>query len=196
MTLTHGTVRIRACRESDVPAIREIIEYYVFNTVITLALAPPSCDEVRKTWENSSAQGLPYLVAVDDNLDTVLGFCYAGEFKGGGGRGGYRHSVELSLFCHPDHMQKGIGSRLLQQLVETLKAPEEFPHYVHVTRKEDEKVRILLACMSVDETSWREGLGLRDFYVKHGFEEVGHMKKVGNKFDRWIDTRYLQLSIW
>ncbi|KAJ4364568.1 hypothetical protein N0V83_009164 [Neocucurbitaria cava] len=196
MALTHGTVRIRACTESDLPAIREIIEYYVDNTVVTLAFTPPSCGEVRESWEKSTNQGLPYLVAVHDNSDTALGFCYAAEFRGGGGRGGYRHTVELSLFCHPDYVGRGVGSLLLQQLVETLKAPEDFPRHISVPRRENQKVRVLLACMSVDETSWRGGLGLRDFYVKHGFEEVGHMKKVGNKFDRWIDTLYLQLSLW
>ena len=39
--------------------------------------------------------------------------------------------------------------------------------------------------MSVDEKTWKDGLELRDFYVQHGFVEVGHMKKVGHKFDRW-----------
>ncbi|KAF1850640.1 acyl-CoA N-acyltransferase [Cucurbitaria berberidis CBS 394.84] len=178
-------MRIRACRKTDLPAIRTILEYYVLNTVITLALTPPTCDQVRESWHNATSHGLPYLVAVQDDPDNVLGFGYAGEFRGGGGRGGYRHTVELSLFCHPDHMKKGIGSRLLQQLIEILKAPERFPDYVSVSRKEDDKVRMLLACMSVDEKTWGGGLGLRDFYVKHGFDEVGHMNKVGHKFNRW-----------
>ena len=185
MTLTHPTMHIRACRESDIASIQEIVEYYVLNTVITLALSPPSLAEVREGWQKSISQGLPYLVAVDDDVNTVLGFCYAGEFRGGGGRGGYRHTVELSLFCHPDHMKKGVGSRLLQQLIEVLRSPQQFPHFITVSRKEDEQVRMLLACMSVDELTWKGGLGLRDFYVTHGFEEVGHMQKVGHKFDRW-----------
>jgi phosphinothricin acetyltransferase len=48
---------------------------------------------------------------------------------------------------------------------------------------------MVMAVMSVDETSWKNGLGLRDFYVKHGFEEVGHLKKVGHKFDRWCVSK-------
>lgn len=187
---------IRACRESDLPAIRDIIEYYVLNTVINLALTPPSHTEILQAWQKSTSQGLPYLVAVDNQLDVILGFGYAGEFRGGGGRGGYRHTVELSLFCHPDHMKRGVGSKLLETLIEALRTPERFPDFVSVSRGEDERVRTLLSCMSVDETTWNAGLGLRDFYVKHGFEEVGHMKQVGHKFGRWVDTRYLQLSLW
>lgn len=74
-----------------------------------------------------------------------------------------------------------------------------------------------LFSQSIDETTWNAGLGLRDFYEKHGFEEVGHMKQVGHKFNRWyvfsqtlqsrrdmfdtdvggrVDTLYLQLPLW
>lgn len=147
MALPHATVRIRACREPDIPAIRDIIEYYVLHTVITLALTPPSHAEILEGWQKSVSQGLPFLVAVDDQLDVIVGFCYAGEFRGGGGRGGYRHTVELSLFCHPHHLQKGAGSKLLGNLIEALKTPERFPDYVSMSRGDDEKVRTLLACM-------------------------------------------------
>tara|TARA_R110002003_G_scaffold45_12_gene3561 strand:- start:19802 stop:20383 length:582 start_codon:yes stop_codon:yes gene_type:complete len=184
MTLTSTTHRLRACQHSDIPAIRSIAEYYVNNTVITLALDPPSHDDIAQSWKASTTQGLPYIVAVDDQ-DVVLGFCSAGTFRGGGGRGGYRHTVELSLFCHPDHMKKGVGSALLQKVIAILKAPERFPEFIGTPREEHSKVRAVLACMSVDETMWKKGLGLRDFYVKHGFEEVGHMRNVGHKFDRW-----------
>jgi L-amino acid N-acyltransferase YncA len=187
MTPTTNT-RLRACSVFDLPAIQSILEYYVTHTVLTLALTPPSIDELRESWKKSTSQGLPYLVAVDEGNNQVIGYCYAGESRVGGGRAGYRHTVELSLFCHPDHMKKGIGSQLLEKLVEVLKAPEQFPEYVATSRHEDEKARILLACMSVDETTWNQGLGLRDFYVKHGFEEVGNLKKVGHKFGRWCVT--------
>lgn len=187
MTPTTNT-RLRACSVSDLPAIQSILEYYVTNTVLTLALTPPSIEQLRESWKKSTGQGLPYLVAVDAGDDEVIGYCYAGESRIGGGRAGYRHTVELSLFCHPDHMKKGIGSQLLEKLVEVLKAPEQFPEYVATSRSEDEKARIVLACMSVDETTWNQGLGLRDFYVKHGFEEVGNLKKVGHKFGRWFVT--------
>ncbi|KAF2027069.1 hypothetical protein EK21DRAFT_91837 [Setomelanomma holmii] len=81
-------------------------------------------------------------------------------------------------------MKKGLGAALLQKVFEILKTPEQFPEFISTPRNEDNKVRAILACMSVDETMWEKGLGLRDFYVKHGFKEVGHMKNVGHKLDR------------
>ncbi|KAH7072113.1 acyl-CoA N-acyltransferase [Paraphoma chrysanthemicola] len=195
MTLTSTTHRLRACQTSDIPAIRDIAEHYVNNTVITLALEPPLDDDIAQSWRRSVAEGLPYIVAVDEQ-DAVLGFCSAGLFRGGGGRGGYRHTVELSLFCHPGHMKEGIGSALLQKVIDILRAPDQFPDFIDTPRAEHSSVRAVLACMSIDETMWKNGLGLRDFYVKHGFKEVGHMKNVGHKFDRWIDTLYLQFELW
>jgi len=182
MTPNTDTQRLRACRDSDLPAIHSILQYYVANTVLTLALVPPSIEELHQGWEKSTGQGLPYLVTVDED-DQVLGYCYAGESRIGGGRAGYRHTVELSLFCHPDHMKKGIGSQLLERVVEVLETPEKFPECVAASRSEEDKVRVVLACMSVDEMTWNQGLGLRDFYLKHGFEETGNLKKVGHKFD-------------
>jgi L-amino acid N-acyltransferase YncA len=184
MPFTSSTLRLRACEESDLPAIRDIAEYYVNNTVITLALNPPTVQDIENSWNASKSQGLPYLVAVDQH-EKLLGFCSVGTFRGGGGRAGYRHSVELSLFCHQEYSKRGIGSKLLQQMIDVLKAPEQFPDIISTPRTTENKVRMVFACMSVDETTWKDGMGLRDFYVKHEFAEVGHLKKAGHKFDRW-----------
>ncbi|KAF2684123.1 acyl-CoA N-acyltransferase [Lentithecium fluviatile CBS 122367] len=193
MAPSVSTPRLLACSEDHIPAVQKILEHYVLNTVITLALTPPSQDEVLQNFKQVLAQKLPFVVAVNEEED-VVGFTYATGFRSA--RKGYRHTVELSLFCHPQHAAKGIGPLLLNRLIDILKHPESFPEHVAEPRCEDEKVRVLLACMSVDESGWNKGLGLRDFYVKHGFEEVGHLRRVGQKFHRWIDTRYLQLSLW
>lgn len=55
--------------------------------------------------------------------------------------------------------------------------------------------RNVLAIMSVDEEGWKGGLGLRDWYVNWGFEEVGRMKGVGWKLGRWVDVVTLQLEL-
>ncbi|PSN71336.1 acetyltransferase [Corynespora cassiicola Philippines] len=184
---------LRPCSEADIPAIHSILEHYVLNTVTTLALDPSPPQDIRQTWLDVVAQRLPYVVAVDQ-AQHVVGFAYATGYRSA--RRGYRHTVELSLFCHPDHTGAGVGSRLLRKLTDILTSPEQFPDYVSVPRGDDDKVRSVIACMSVDESGWKKGLGLRDFYLKHGFDDVGHLRNVGHKFGTWVDTRYLQLSLW
>lgn len=179
-----STPTLLACTEHHIPAIQQIIQHYVRNTVITLALTPPTHDDVLDNYRQVLAQKLPFIVAVDrDSSHHVLGFAYLTGFRGA--RKGYRHTVELSLFCHPQHTARGIGRLLLQQLIDVVKRPDAYPNYVPTPRTNDERVRMIIACMSVDETAWKGGLGLRDFYLQHGFEQVGHFPKVGHKFDRW-----------
>ncbi|KAH7128519.1 acyl-CoA N-acyltransferase [Dendryphion nanum] len=202
MPSTPATLRqtLRPCTHDDIPAIAAILDYYVLNTVITLALTPSPPEDIHDKWQDTLSNGFPYIVAVHDTADddepgkaSVVGFAYVNGFRSE--RKGYRHTAELSLFCHPDHTAQGIGSVLLTKLIAIVKAPDQFPDFVATPRSEEDRITSIIACMSLDETGWKKGLGLRDFYLKHGFEEVGHMKKVGHKFDRWIDTCYLQLHL-
>ena len=57
--------------------------------------------------------GYPTLVAVDTD-DTVLGFACAGPHKP---IAAYKHTVEDSIYVHPDHMGMGIGKALLVSII-------------------------------------------------------------------------------
>ena len=65
--------------------------------------------------------------------------------------------------------------------------------------REDEaqefEIKQIVAVMSIDEQGPCRGLALRDWYLRKGFEEVGHLKKVGHKDGRWIDTLYMQREL-
>lgn len=182
MAPTSSTLSLLPCSDEHIPQIKAILDHYVRNTVITFALTSPSQQQVLETYRAVIGQRLPYVVAINQDHD-VLGFAYATGFNAY--RKGYRHTVELSLFCHHEHTARGLGPLLLHKLIDILKTPHNFPDYVAQQRSDDDKVRMVLTCMAVDETAWNRGLGLRDFYVKHGFDEVGHFRKVGHKFDRW-----------
>ena len=49
--------------------------------------------------------------------------------------------------------------------------------------------------MAIDVDMPGEGWKLRDWYVNMGFVERGHLKEVGWKKERWIDTVYLQRTL-
>jgi phosphinothricin acetyltransferase len=99
---------------------------------------------------------------------------------------GYGHSVEITVFCHPNYIGKGVGSSLMRELLRLLKETK------HVSREagyEDQpkefEIKSVMAIMSVDDEREDKGLGLRDWYVKWGFSEVGRLKKIGFKKGRW-----------
>jgi phosphinothricin acetyltransferase len=154
----------------------------------------PNTDEAAlANFDKVRNEGLPYIVAEDNNSKTILGYSYVSSFRGV--KPGYRHSLELSLFCHPDHVRKGVGKHMLLRMIEILKEPQNFMEWFEGNRLFDFKPRQLIACMAVDVDMPGQGLKLRDFYLNLGFEQRGHLKEVGWKKGRWIDTIYLQLEL-
>lgn len=172
-------VTVRAATETDLAQVRRIYEYYVLNTVVTFLVQQPPSDYIATRFHDSTARHLPYLVAVDGN-GAVVGYSYASAFRGF--MLGYGHSVEISLFCDPRHRNKGVGSKMIKRLIEILR---ETKHISKEAGHEDNPVqfdiRKVFAVMAVDEEAPGQGLALRDWYKRWGFEEVGRLKGVGFK---------------
>ncbi|KAF2837250.1 acetyltransferase [Patellaria atrata CBS 101060] len=186
---------LRPALPSDIPSITSLLAWYITNTVITLAHTPQAPEQILSAYNTIKSQHLPYIVACNDqDPGEIYGYIYCSGFRAA--RAGYKHTVEVSLFCHQEHVNKGIGTVLLRKLIEVLREPRRFPEYGCAERAEGSKVRIVIACMSVDETAARGGLALKEWYERFGFEQVGRFHKVGYKFDRWVDTIYLQLELW
>ena len=102
---------VRPATPEDIPSINAIHKYYVENTVITFVTEPNSDEATLENYKKVIDQGLPYLVAVDNDQTTIVGYTYVSPFRGV--KPGYRHTLELSLFCHPDQVRKGFGAKLI-----------------------------------------------------------------------------------
>ena len=181
--MANPLVTLRSATQSDIPAIKAIHSYYVLNTLITLAIVPSTDDELLSKYKSITSQGLPYIIAVDASANSAIGYAYVTGFRSF--KGGYKHTVELSLFCHPEWRGQGVGTLLLKKILEVLKEPGTHPGYIVNPRSDDSRVRIIIACISVDEAGRDNALDLKQYYQKFGFELVGHLKKVGHKFDQW-----------
>ena len=186
-------ITVRPGKPEDISPVNTIHKHYVENTVITFVTEPNSDQAALDNYNKVKKEGLPYIVAEDNETQAILGYAYVSAFRGV--NPGYRHSLELSLFCQPDHVRRGIAKQLLLRLIEILEHPEDFRDWVEGTRLIDFKPRQLLAVMAIDIEGPGEGLKLRDWYVKLGFVERGHLKDIGWKKERWIDTMYLQLAL-
>lgn len=175
--------QIRPAQPGDLAQIHAIFEYYVLNTVVSFLTLKPPFDYVESRYKAAIDRGFPYLVAVDTASDEVVGYAYASAFRGF--MLGYGHSAEMTIFCHPEHQNKGVGGRLMKELLAALR---QTTHISTEAGHEDEsrsfKIKKLFAIMAVDETGPDKGLGLRDWYIKFGFEEVGRLKGVGDKKGR------------
>ena len=175
-------ITVRAARKEDLPQVNTILEHYILKTIATFGTALKSLEDQEELFEDCKAYSLPYLVATEpttlSDQDRILAFCLAHPFRGS--KGGYFHTAELSILTHPEAIGRGVGSKILPALLEELRRAG--------------KVKQLLAVMAVDEDEKRAER-LKAFYTSFGFVERGRLSKVGWKFGRWIDSRYMQIEL-
>jgi L-amino acid N-acyltransferase YncA len=173
---------IRAANSSHITSIYSIHKHYVLNTIATFKSTVVTEETHLCNLHKVHDQKLPFLVALSsDDTEEVLGYTYVSSFR----HEGYERTVELSLFCHPSHLYKGIGSALLRKLLEILVSPQDNLDFVSSVRVEKERIKNVIACMSLDPGGRDEGLGLKRWYEGFGFVPSGHLRGVGYKFDRW-----------
>src|SRR6266567_6592789 len=103
---------IRPSRDDDVAAIAAIYGYHVLHGVASFEEVPPAVEEVARRRAEIVARGLPYLAA--ERGGRVVGYCYAGPFRP---RIGYRFTLEDSVYVDAAETGRGIGRRLLDQVV-------------------------------------------------------------------------------
>lgn len=198
-----ATYTIRDATPTDLPQIRAINMHYILNTVLTFRQTPPPPSTILTKYNDIKARRLPYLVAIDPNLkddnndssDFVLGYAYLSPYRGG--MLSYAATVELTLFVHPSHQSKSVGSTLLASI---LKAAESVSHCGYEIRGMDDEtatkvvagenglgvcVRNVLAVMAVDSDGPEKGEKLRTWYIERGFAEKGRLENIGFKKGRW-----------
>lgn len=159
---------IRACNQEDIPAICGIYNHYIAHTVITFEETPVSVVEMQKRVETNS-QLFPWLVYEEN--EKIIGYAYASKWKD---RSAYKYTAEVTVYLHPAHCAKGIGSILYQALIEQLSK---------------NGIHVLLACIAIPNTA------SETIHEKFGFHQVAHFREVGFKFGRWLDVGYWQKNI-
>lgn len=165
------TYEIRPVRESDLPDVREIYNYYVTNSVVTFDEKKWSLRRWREKAAHLRKLDLPFLVAVSPS-GQILGYALVAPWAG---KAAYRYTVENSIYLGPGATGKGLGRALLRALI---------------AASEERGIRELVAVVSD-----RGAEGSIALHEKEGFVEVGRMGRVGFKFGRWLGTVYLQKSL-
>lgn len=150
---------------ADAEWICEIYNAEVLETTVTLDMVPRTVAEQRE-WISDRSGGLAVLVAEIDGA--VVGFASLSFYRD---RPGYRTSVEDSIYIHRDHHGVGVGSALLNELIEVAKK-----HGFHT---------VLARIVDAQQAS----IGLHE---RCGFEMVGVERQVGRKFGRWHDVALMQ----
>ena len=161
---------IRDAVPADLPAIRDIYNDAVLNTLAIWNEQTVDLPNREQWFEARQQQGYPVLVIVDD-ANVPLGYASFGDWRP---FEGFRHTVEHSVYVHPDQRGKRLGPQLLAALIERARGCGK-----HV---------MVAAIESANAASIH-------VHKQLGFVTSGRLPQVGIKFGRWLDLTFMQLMI-
>ncbi len=104
---------IRFARKADCAAIAEIYNHAVLYTAAIWNDQTVDADNRIAWFEARTIAGYPVLVSEEDGV--VTGYASFGDWRS---FDGFRHTVEHSVYVHPDHQGKGLGRKLLSRLID------------------------------------------------------------------------------
>ena len=161
---------IRPVRPDDIAVITAIYAHAVRHGTASFELEPPDEREMERRRLALVAGGFPYLAAEEGGR--VLGYAYAGPYRP---RPAYRFSVEDSVYVAPEAQRRGLGRRLLAELIAAATAGG-FRQMVAVIGDSAQAASI-------------------ELHRAAGFGLVGTLEAVGWKHERWLDTVLMQRAL-
>ena len=162
-------IEIRNYKTEDCVAILDIINYNIVNSTALYDYNPRTLEQQIAIFEDKLTKKFPIIVAVENNK--VIGFGYYSEFRF---REAYKYTVEHSVYVHPKLQGRKIGHLLLENLIQLAK---------------NQKLHTMIAVID------SENQASVKFHEKFGFTTVGIIKESGYKFDRWLDSVFMQLLL-
>ena len=164
-------VLIRPSRDSDVDAMLAIYRHHIRHGVSrdVEGTGAPEPDDLRDRRKNLRHTRLPHLVATWRG--EVVGYAYAVLFRK---RPAYRYTTKHSIYVHHDHLGRGVGRLLLQELIDAC-AGAGF--------------RQMIGYIDADNAP---SLALHE---KFSFARVGLLYGVAYRYGRWSDTVMVQRSL-
>jgi L-amino acid N-acyltransferase YncA len=159
---------IRSANPVDADAIARIYNHYILHTVISFEEEPVSGADMQRRMAEVQ-QNFPWLVYEDGGA--IAGYAYATPWKN---RGAYRHAAETTIYVDKARLGKGIGARLYEPLLKTLR---------------DRDLHVVMAGIALPND------GSVAIHERFGFVKVGQYREIGRKFDRWVDVGYWQLML-
>jgi len=170
----RSEITMRNAEKRDMFDVCEIYRYYVElpGDLTSFEEEAPPVEEMVRRFENITNTGnFPFLLA--EIRGQIIGYAYANFYKP---RSAYRFSAENSIYIHPDHTGKGLGSLLMKELLERLK------------RRGIRQVVAVIGTNDDNPASYQ-------MHLKFGFTQAALFKKIGFKFNKWIDRVHMQLDL-
>ncbi|MBO1361666.1 N-acetyltransferase [Acetobacter sacchari] len=159
------TVTTRPATTEDVADILWLTNQAI-NETTAIWVSTPMTLEQRLSWfEQRQRDGFPVIIAEENGK--TLGFASYGAFRP---YEGYVHTVEHSVYVHPESQGKGVGRALLDTLI---------------AEAQRAGLHVMVAAITADNAA---SIALHE---RCGFEHAGVMPEVGTKFGGWLDLLFM-----
>ena len=150
-----------------------IYAHHVQTGTGTFEIEPPTLEQMEARWGDIVQRGWPFVVAASTaDVSRIMGFAYAVQYRD---RAAYARTFEVSVYSAPTTLRQGAGELMLREVLTNLRA---------------DGVREALAFIGDSYNAASVGL-----HRKLGFNHVGTLANVGEKFGRLLDVVVMQRSI-
>jgi phosphinothricin acetyltransferase len=163
-------MEIMDAAEADLEDCQAIYAHHVLHGTGTFEEVPPSLEEMQARYEAVKAAGWGWMVARD--ASGILGYGYYAQYRN---RSAYRFAAEDSVYVRESVRGQGVGKALVAGLLAHAAA-------AGFTQ--------MLAVIGDSENTGSIGV-----HASLGFVHAGIMRKVGYKFERWLDVVTMQKSL-
>lgn len=159
---------MRRALERDADAIAAIYNHYVGNSTATFETEPVDVATIIERMHDKLERH-DFLVGESDGR--VAGYAYYGKFRG---RAAYGHTVEPAIYVDHAHAGKGYGRIIYDVLMES------------AASKGYREIVAYIALPNPASIALHRSLG---------FEQAGLVRRVGYKFDRYVDVAIYQRTL-
>lgn len=157
---------------ADLGRVAEIFAHYVTHSVVTFETEPPTVADWQARLDSLAGKGLPFLVARTGG--EVAGYGYVSPWRP---KPAYRHTVEDTVYLAPGATGRGLGRRLLAELL---------------ARAGQAGARQMVAVIADAGADSEASIAL---HRALGFAHAGRLTAVGHKHGGWIDTVLMQRGL-
>lgn len=163
------SVIIRKATLDDMSSVLDIVNHEIQYSTSIWDYNTRTLEEQNAILNEKKEKDFPFLVAEMNGI--IVGFGTYGTFRY---KVGYRFTVEHSVYVHKDYFGNRIGSSLLAELIDSAKK---------------QGLHTMIGVIDA------ENIGSISFHERMGFTVSGHLKETGFKFDRWLDSVFVQLIL-
>lgn len=163
------SLTLRPAASNDLEKILDIVNHSILHTTANYSYEVQDLETQKKWFEDKKTKNLPVIVADLDG--EVVGFGSYGQFRE---KIGYQYTVEHSVYVVDNVIGKGVGSKLLTELIRLAK---------------EQGYHVMIGAIDADNA------GSISFHEKFGFVATGTIREVGYKFDHWLDLVFMQLIL-